>query len=173
MPDGYGGRQGCSALCEAVSKEGVDAAYSETVPSISHILDAVGSQDVSGERTDAGEDAGVFSNAGGIFSHGDITDVMGAIFNAPMRADGVGCDSCRERLGGDVIGGLVGLRFPQTGFRAAVYPLTGHPDHAVQQVLPGGIEDLGPEGEDLDRADFLTTAMAIAGIECGSFCKRT
>ena len=90
---------------------------------------------------------------------------MGAIFNAPMRADGVGCDSCRERLGGDVIGGLVGLRFPQTGFRAAVYPLTGHPDHAVQQVLPGGIEDLGPEGEDLDRAEFLTTAMAIAGLD--------
>lgn len=48
---------------------------------------AIGAQDVEGEAAEPCEVAGFGSNAAVVFEEADITDVMAAVFDAPMLAD--------------------------------------------------------------------------------------
>ena len=57
--------------------------------------DAIEMQQVEGEATQQGEEAGVAPNATGILTQGHISNRVETVLNAPMSADGVGSTDCR------------------------------------------------------------------------------
>ncbi|ABQ28791.1 hypothetical protein Acry_3168 (plasmid) [Acidiphilium cryptum JF-5] len=75
-------------------------------------------QDVEGEAAQSGDDARVGSDPGSILCEGDVSDIVGGIFDAPMCADGLGGDGGGEGCVGDVEGGVV-CQLEQAGFGIA------------------------------------------------------
>ncbi len=59
------------------------------------VFDLVVTQDIEGEASGAGKDAGIVSNAAFVFAVGDIANMMVSILNAPVISDDVA-----ERGGG-------------------------------------------------------------------------
>lgn len=75
-------------------------------------------QDVEGEAAQSGDDARVGSDPGSILGEGDVSDIVGGIFDAPVCADGLCDDGGGERGVGDVEGGIV-CQLEQPGFGIA------------------------------------------------------
>jgi hypothetical protein len=65
-----------------VEVEGVDVEFSADV------LGAIGTQDVEGEAPASGEDGWFCANSAVVFEEGHVTDIMAAVLDAPVRADG-------------------------------------------------------------------------------------
>src|SRR5918993_2356479 len=93
---------------ETVEAEGVG------VDRLAHVADAVGAQDVERERAQAGEDAGLAPDAAGVLAERAVADVVVAVLDAPMAADGRGASPCIERYLAGVVGDLAPLP-PQAG----------------------------------------------------------
>ena len=72
-------------------------------------------EDVEGEAAQSGDDARVGSDPGSILGEGDVSDIVGGIFDAPVCADGLCGEGGGERGVGDVEGGIVG-ELEQPGF---------------------------------------------------------
>ena len=58
-------------------------------------------QDIGGEAAQAGEDAGVCTDTRPVFVEGDIAQMVVAVFNAPVVADGLACLVCENASNDD------------------------------------------------------------------------
>lgn len=103
--------------------------------------------------------AGFGSNPAAIFEKGDVSDMIAAVFDAPMTAEGVGegpgGEGCLARVTGDFVG-----RMPHAGFGVLVPGQAGDAGDADDQSLPVESKAAG-NVEDLDGA-MLVPAMATA-----------
>ena len=88
-------------------EESFDAGDSEAVSGVFDVFGAVCAEDVCREGTNSRQGTGVFSDAGGIFLHGDIADVVGFVFDAPVPANGVGGIGCGDGVRTDIVCGFV------------------------------------------------------------------
>lgn len=66
-------------------REGIQAADGTAASGVANILHAVG-----GQGSDAVQDAGVLANVGGVPGYDDAADVVDAVCNPPLLADGRG-----------------------------------------------------------------------------------
>src|ERR1700712_4685438 len=55
-------------------------------------LDAVGAQNIEGDRANAGHHAGPGADAAGVLAQGHVPDVMGPVLYAPVCTDGAAQD---------------------------------------------------------------------------------
>lgn len=119
----------------------------------------VGAQDVEGEAAEPCEVAGFGSNAAVVFEEADITDVMAAVFDAPMLADRRGgCAGGQPDLTGEegyLVGGV-----PAAGGGVLVPGEPGDAGGGDDQAVPVGAETAG----DVERFDqtMLLASVAVA-----------
>ena len=121
-------------------------------------------QDVEGEAAQSGDDARVGSDPGSILGEGDVSDIVGGIFDAPMCADGLGGDGGGERCVGDVEGGVV-CQLEQAGFGIAGGDCAFDLNDGGDMGMPVGAGERAGGIEDGDGAGFVTIAAAVAGPE--------
>lgn len=110
-----------------------------------------------------GEVAGFGSNAAVVFEEGNIADVVAAIFNAPMLADGCGDggggQSDLTRKEGCLVGAV-----PEAGRGVLVPGEPGDAGGGDDQTVPVGAETPG-DVERLDPTMLLSTvAVAVDGL---------
>lgn len=74
----------------------------------------VETQDVGGKAAQPGKHAGVRSDAGGVLSERDVTDVVRPVFDVPMAADGIGRQRGFDRTVRQVVADVAGS-LPQAG----------------------------------------------------------
>jgi len=133
------------------------------MPRIGDIANVIEAQDVGGERAQAGEDAGIAADAAGILGKAAVADVVGAVLDAPMVADGLGADGGWQDDVGDKPGGLAGGA-PQTGRGGAGEHVASDADDRVDMVSPLGIGQAVARREDLDQTGLVTgTALCVGG----------
>ena len=53
-----------------------------------NIGDAIFAHDVEGEASGTGHDAGIVADTASVLAAGNVTDIMVAVFDAPMPSDG-------------------------------------------------------------------------------------
>lgn len=129
--------------------------------------DAVFPQDVEGETACSCHDTGVVSDAAFILIAGDVTDVVVAVFDAPMASDGGAPCGWGEAGGrGEVVGDLAAL-IPQAGGRGSEQGVAGDANDGLDEGLPLGCSQGVADGKDLDGAVLLAGAAGVA-CECGA-----
>ena len=123
------------------------------------VFGLVRAQDVEGEGSESGEVSRFGSDARLIFEEADISDVMVAVFDAPMLTDGGtegrGAQGDLAGIEGDVAGLL-----PKAGTRVLVPCVAGDADGGLDQPLPVGSKAPG-DLEGLDQT-LLVSAMTLA-----------
>ena len=126
-----------------------------------HVCYAIVADDVQGEASRSGHDAGVVADAAAILVAGHVTDIVVAVFDAPMAPNDVGpCAGAQSVGGGDVIGDLAAL-IPQAGGRTAHPGVAGDANNGLDEGGPLGL------GQGLaDRKD-LGGAMLLSGPAFG------
>lgn len=78
------------SIYDTHSEDGADAAKGDAMASVCDIVNAIEAQDVGGERAQACKDAGIASDAAGVFCEATVADVVRAVLDAPVVADGLG-----------------------------------------------------------------------------------
>lgn len=78
------------SIYDTHSEDGTDAAKGDAMASVCDIVNAIEAQDVGGERAQACKDAGIASDAAGVFCEATVADVVRAVLDAPVVADGLG-----------------------------------------------------------------------------------
>jgi len=68
----------------------IDACESGTVAVLRTRRGLIGCENVEGEAAQAGEHAGIGSDARAVFAKSDVAAVMGSVLDTPMPADGIG-----------------------------------------------------------------------------------
>ena len=114
-----------------------------------------------------GHDAGPGADAARVLAQGDLPNVMGAVLDAPMRADGAAQD-----LG--AVAGLTGVvadllaRGPQAGAGVVDVGQARHPGDAADQRLPGRVQKAAAQrlAVERDRARCLWCVLCaqVAGM---------
>ena len=94
-PAGHG-RAVQRSIYDTHSEDGTDAAKGDAMASVCDIVNAIEAQDVGGERAQACKDAGIASDAAGVFCEATVADVVRAVLDAPVVADGLGALSGRQ-----------------------------------------------------------------------------
>lgn len=122
---------------------------------------AVGAEDVEGEASHSGEDAGIGSDTACVFEHGDIPDIMAAVFDAPVASDRLGCLVCADRRGRGIEGDI-SAQAPQAGFGVSDLSGSGDADEAFDEAAPGRADEGRFGVEDLDAAGL--GAVALHGL---------
>src|SRR3954463_11704034 len=89
-------RAGQWSVHDTHSEDSVETAEGDAMACIGDILHLVEAQDIDGERSQSGEDTGIAANAAGILGEAAVTDVVRAVFDAPMAADGLGAGGGRQ-----------------------------------------------------------------------------
>lgn len=84
------------SIYDTHSEDGADAAKGDAMASVCDIVNAIEAQDVGGERAQACKDAGIASDAAGVFCEATVADVVRAVLDAPVVADGLGALSGRQ-----------------------------------------------------------------------------
>lgn len=84
------------SIYDTHSEDGTDAAKGDAMASVCDIVNAIEAQDVGGERAQACKDAGIASDAAGVFCEATVADVVRAVLDAPVVADGLGALSGRQ-----------------------------------------------------------------------------
>ena len=112
--------------------------------------------DVQGEASHPGHDAGVVADAAAILVAGDVADIVVAVLDAPMAPNDVGpCAGAQSVGGGDVIGNLAAL-IPQAGGRTAQPGVAGDADDGLDEGCPLGLGQGLADREDFDGAMLLS-----------------
>ncbi len=127
---------------------------------------AVLAQDVEGEAAGSGHDAGVVADSASVLVAGHVADVVVAVLDSPMAADGGGPCGRREPGGrGDVVGDLTAFG-PHAGGCGAEQGAACDAEDGFDEGLPLGFGEGVASGEDLDGAVLLARAP-LAAIEDG------
>lgn len=112
-----------------VEVEGIAVEFSADV------LGAVGAEDVESETSASSEDGWLHTNSAVVFEEGDVTDIMAAVLDAPVGADGgAGVGGGHRRLAGIKRG--LGGRVPKAGFGVFAPGQAAHPDGGEDQAIP-------------------------------------
>ena len=119
-------------------------------------------KDVEGEAAQSGDDTWVGADPGSILCEGDVSDIVGGIFDTPMCADGLGGDRGGERCVGDIEGGIV-CQLEQPGFGIACGDGALDLNDGCDMRMPVGIGERAGGVEDGDDAGFVAIAAAVAG----------
>jgi hypothetical protein len=90
IASGLGTRAVQRSIYDTHSEDGTDAAKGDAMASVCDIVNAIEAQDVGGERAQACKDAGIASDAAGVFCEATVADVVIAVLDAPVVADGLG-----------------------------------------------------------------------------------
>ena len=101
--------QGCSPLDRDEFCQPVDACERRPVSVLADRTGRFGLEDIEGETSHAGENAGIAADARAVFAEGDVAGVVGGGFDPPMPADRLGGPGGCERFVGDVERGFAGL----------------------------------------------------------------
>jgi hypothetical protein len=123
------------------------------------IFGGICAQDVESEASEAGEGSGVCANSALIFAEGHISDVVVAVLDGPMAADGGACRGGGHRRLTGVERGFGGL-MPEAGLCVLVPGQAAHPGGGDDQSVP-----IGPEATaDIEGFDetVLLPAMFLA-----------
>ena len=96
VADDGGPRAVQRSIHDAHVEDRTDAAEGDAVASICYIANAIEAQDVGGERAQACKDAGIAADSAGVLGETTVTDVVGAVLDAPVVADGLGTLSGRQ-----------------------------------------------------------------------------
>jgi len=125
-------------------------------------------QDIGGEAAQAGEDAGVCADARPVFVEGDIAQMVVAVFDAPVVADGLACLVGIDGLAGQVEAGFAG-GFPLSSrgvdSQNAPRGADDGADDGGDQVAPVDAGDDVTGVKDCDAARFVAvTAICITGL---------
>ena len=135
---------------------------------IAHIIEA---QDVGGERAQAGEDAGIAADAAGVLGEAAVADVVGAILDAPVVADGFGAGSGWQNDVADKQGGLTGSA-PEPGCGGAGENVPTDADDRADMSSPLGVGQAVARREHLDQTGLVARTAVLVGraraIEWGS-----
>ena len=124
----------------------------------------MGAQDVERERAQPGDDAGLAPDAAGVLAERAVADVVVAVLDAPMAADGRSASPCIERYLAGVVGDLAPLP-PQAGAGVPAQAAAGDARDAGDEGPPVGVEAI-VNGEDLDPAMLLATmGVTVDGVE--------
>ena len=121
-------------------------------------------QDIGGEAAQAGEDAGVCTDARPVFVEGDIAQIVVAVFDAPVVADGLACLVGIDGLAGQVEAGFAGgFPLPGRGVDSQNAPFDA--DDGGDQATPVGAGDDVIGVKDCDGARFVAvTPICISGL---------
>jgi hypothetical protein len=112
-----------------VEVEGIEVEFSADV------LGTIGAKDVEGEASASSEDSWFCANSAVIFEEGHVTDIMAAVLDAPVRADGgTGGGGGHRRLAGIKRG--LGGRVPKAGFGVFAPGQATHPGGGDDQAIP-------------------------------------
>jgi len=117
-------------------------------------------QDVVGETSQAGENAGVFPDSGAVFSERDVAGVVGRVFDAPMLADGGGGGFGVEGAAGQIERGFA-TGFPASCSGLEVVNRAFDPDDGGPMRLPFRFGDGGLGFEHGDGADFVAVTPVL------------
>ena len=71
------------SIYDTHSEDGTDAAKGDAMASVCDIVNAIEAQDVGGERAQACKDAGIASDAAGVFCEATVADVVIAVVSRP------------------------------------------------------------------------------------------
>jgi hypothetical protein len=78
------------SIHDAQTEDRADAAKGDAMASVCDIANAVEAQDVGGERAQACKDAGIAADAAGVFCEATVANIVRAVLDAPVVADGLG-----------------------------------------------------------------------------------
>ena len=136
-----------------VEVEGVDVEFSADV------LGAIGAKDVEGEASASSEDGRFCTNSAVVFEEGHVTDIMAAVLDTPVGADGgTGGSRGDRRLAG--IKRSFGGRVPKAGFGVLAPGQARHLGGGDDQAIPIGSEPTA-DIEGFDET-MLLPAMFVA-----------
>ena len=134
--------------------------------SLGDVGDAVLSQDVEGETTGSSHDPWVVADAATILVAGNVADIMVAVLDAPMAADGRPPSGGREAGGGGEVVGDLAAFVPQAGGGGSEQGVAGDPDNGLDEGMPLGCGQGFADGKDFDGAILLAGTAGVA-CECG------
>jgi hypothetical protein len=120
--------------------------------SLCHVGDSVFAHDVEGEAAGAGHDAGVIADATFVLVEGHVSNIVVAVFDAPMPADGCGPSGCREICCGRDVEGDLPAFGPQAGCGRAQQGAAGDADDGLDVRMPLGRGQGLACGKDFDGA---------------------
>jgi len=136
-----------------------ESAFPEGVGDVGY---AVVAQNVEGEASGASHDGWVVANAAFVLVAGDVTDVVVAVFDAPVAADGPGpCAGRQVGGGGDVVGDLAAL-IPHASGGAAQPGVTRDADDGLDEGPPLARVQGFADGEDFDGAPLMSGSALVA-----------
>jgi hypothetical protein len=141
-------------------EDGIEAAKSEAVSCIGDVGAVVEAKDIGGEGAEPGEDAGIDADAAGVLGEGDVADVVRAVFDVPVVADGGGADVNRTQRVADVVGGFAGL-VPQAAGGVMALDTAADADDGGEMRRPLGV------GEAITWVEHLGDAAFEAGASAG------
>ena len=154
-------RQGCSTLWDSKHFEQfLDACETGAVAVLAQRVGLVRFEDVESEAAQAGEHAGVGTDARAVLAQGDVAAVMGGVLDLPVCSNRLGGAGGGDRRVGDVEGSLAGLA-QQPGFGVAGMDVTLDPDDGGDVRMPAGAGQLGGRIEDGDGAAFVAVAALV------------
>ncbi len=146
------------AVIEGEQKIDAAATCSEAI--LGDGLGLIDAQEVVGKAAHPGEDAGRFADAGGIFGHGHIADVMQPILYVPMLADSAGGSFGRDGTIGKVERRLL-RGGPQAGGGIAFEDRAFDLDDGLYIRIPGGAGEGLSGVEDARDAGLVAVALVL------------
>ena len=137
------------------------------------VLGALGAKDVEGEASASSEDSRFCADSAVIFEEGHVTNIMAAVFNAPVRADGDPGGGCGHRRLAGIKRGF-GSRVPKTGFGVFAPGQARHLGGGDDQTIPTGPEPTA-DIEGFDETMLLAAVFiavdgfdAVGSRQCGA-----
>ncbi len=138
---------------------------------IGDILHLIEAQDVGGEGSQASEYAGIATDAAGILGEAAVTDIVVAVFDAPVIADDLGAGGGWQDDVADEQGALAGGP-PHPGGSGAGEDIACDTDRRVDQASPFGVSQMIAKREHLDQAGFVAaTALLVDAARTLEWCR--
>ena len=149
------------SIHDAHGEDCFDAAEGEAMPRICDIAHIIEAQDVGGERAQAGEDAGIAADAAGVLGEAAVADVVGAILDAPVVADGFGAGGGWQNDVADKQGGLTGSAAKSGCGGQVDVPIDA--DDRADMASPLGVGQAVARREHLDQTGLVARTAVLVG----------
>jgi len=124
--------QGCSVLKNSDIIKDVIKVHTVVKKFKTNIFDIVFPQNIEGKTPQLSKDMRISTNTRFVFTHGYVADIVIAILNAPMIADGLTKLLSTQNDGRNIEGGFIAV-FPGFGFGVKHLPVTFNFNHNFDQ----------------------------------------